>query len=261
MRAAASPSRPSPPSPRAARRRPDATVEVGREAFAVELAGTANEQKEGLAGREEIPAGTGMLFIFGERAEHQMWVAGMQVPIDVAWIDGDRVIGVATLDPCALKPDAVREREAAGEPFFPLELAALVHEESSHLARLLRDEALREGTSVVIDSVLSNPGAAVALGSQLAAAGYEVEVVDVEVPTSSRRPASPSAGASRTRAPSSRGRGSEAAGCPACTPATSSTDPADAHDPKNRPQHSRRHARPCCATDASGLPTTAYPCR
>ncbi len=42
-----------------------------------------------------------MLFIFGERAEHQMWVAGMQVPIDVAWIDGDRVIGVATLDPCA----------------------------------------------------------------------------------------------------------------------------------------------------------------
>lgn len=81
-----------------------------------------------------------------------------------------------------LKPDAVREREAAGEPFFPLELAALVHEESSHLARLLRDEALREGTNVVIDSVLSNPRAAVALGNQLAAAGYEVEVVDVEVP-------------------------------------------------------------------------------
>ncbi|MBN0042257.1 zeta toxin family protein [Cellulosimicrobium cellulans] len=81
-----------------------------------------------------------------------------------------------------LKPDAVREREAAGEPFFPLELAALVHEESSHLARLLRDEALREGTNVVIDSVLSNPRAAVALGNQLSADGYEVEVVDVEVP-------------------------------------------------------------------------------
>lgn len=81
--------------------RPEATVEVGREVFAIELADTANEQKEGLAGRGEIPASTGMLFIFGERAEHQMWVAGMQVPIDVAWIDGDRVIGVATLDPCA----------------------------------------------------------------------------------------------------------------------------------------------------------------
>ncbi|KFD44074.1 hypothetical protein IU11_05740 [Cellulosimicrobium sp. MM] len=76
----------------------------------------------------------------------------------------------------------MRERESDGEPFFPLELAALVHEESSHLARLLRDEARREGTDVVIDSVLSNPRAAVALGNQIAAAGYEVEVVDVEVP-------------------------------------------------------------------------------
>ncbi len=81
-----------------------------------------------------------------------------------------------------LKPDAVREREEAGEPFFPLELAALVHEESSHLARVLRDEALREGTNVVIDSVLSKPAPAVELGEKLAAAGYEVEVVDVEVP-------------------------------------------------------------------------------
>lgn len=81
-----------------------------------------------------------------------------------------------------LKPDAVRDREAAGEPFYPLELAALVHEESSHLARLLRDEALREGANVVIDSVLSKPEAALALGERLVAAGYEVEVVDVEVP-------------------------------------------------------------------------------
>lgn len=80
--------------------RPEATVEVGGEVFAVELADTANEQKEGLAGREEIPAGTGMLFQFAERAEHQMWMAGMQVRIDVAWIDDDRVIGVATLEPC-----------------------------------------------------------------------------------------------------------------------------------------------------------------
>lgn len=80
--------------------RPEATVGVAGEVFAVELADTVNEQKEGLAGREEIPAGTGMLFPFGERAEHQMWMASMEVSIDVAWIDGDRVIGVATLDPC-----------------------------------------------------------------------------------------------------------------------------------------------------------------
>jgi len=96
--------------------RPEVTVEVAGEAFAVELADTASEQKEGLAGREEISAGTGMLFTFGERAEHQMWMAGMQVPIDVAWIDGDRVIGVATLDPCTEVEQTTCPRSTAPGP-------------------------------------------------------------------------------------------------------------------------------------------------
>lgn len=95
---------------------PEATVEVGGEVFAVEVADTANEQKEGLAGREEIPAGTGMLFPFAERAEHQMWMAGMQVPIDVAWIDDDRVIGVATLDPCTEVDQTTCPRSTAPGP-------------------------------------------------------------------------------------------------------------------------------------------------
>ena len=96
--------------------RPEVTVEVGGEAFAVELADTASEQREGLAGREELPAGTGMLFPFAERAEHQMWMAGMQVPIDVAWIDDDRVIGVATLDPCTDVDQTACPRSTAPGP-------------------------------------------------------------------------------------------------------------------------------------------------
>ncbi len=93
--------------------------------FAVELADTANEQKEGLAGREEIPGGTGMLFQFAERAEHQMWMAGMQVPIDVAWIDDDRVIGVATLDPCTEVDQTTCPRSTApGSATALLEVAA-----------------------------------------------------------------------------------------------------------------------------------------
>ncbi len=86
--------------------------------FAVELADTANEQKEGLAGREEIPGGTGMLFQFAERAEHQMWMAGMQVPIDVAWIDDDRVIGVATSTraPRSIRRPARGRRHRARRP-------------------------------------------------------------------------------------------------------------------------------------------------
>lgn len=81
-----------------------------------------------------------------------------------------------------IKPPAVRELEAQGERFFPLDFAALVHEESSELAKVVREEAIRAGANVVIDSVLSKPDAAVELGHQLERAGYRVDVVDVEVP-------------------------------------------------------------------------------
>ncbi|MDF2826755.1 MAG: toxin component of a toxin/antitoxin system [Mycobacterium sp.] len=81
-----------------------------------------------------------------------------------------------------IKPPAVRELEAQGERFFPLDFAALVHEESSALAKIVREEAIRAGANVVIDSVLSKPDAAVELGHQLERAGYRVDVVDVEVP-------------------------------------------------------------------------------
>ena len=123
--------------------RPEATVEVGGEVFAVEVADTASEQKEGLAGREEIPAGTGMLFQFGERAEHQMWMAGMQVPIDVAWIDDDRVIDVDTLDPCTEVDQTTCPRWTAPSP-----ATALLEVPAGALADVAAGEAveLRERT-------------------------------------------------------------------------------------------------------------------
>lgn len=81
-----------------------------------------------------------------------------------------------------IKPPEVKAREAAGERFYPMELASLVHEESSLLARQLRRQAIAHGKNVIIDTVLSNPAAAVQLGRMLAENGYRIEVVDVEVP-------------------------------------------------------------------------------
>lgn len=81
-----------------------------------------------------------------------------------------------------LVPDAIRDREAQGERFYPLELASLVHEESSHLAKSLRTDAIAAGDNIVIDTVLSNESDALALGQRLHAAGYDVRVIDVEVP-------------------------------------------------------------------------------
>lgn len=79
-------------------------------------------------------------------------------------------------------PDAVRQLEDAGERFFPLELASLVHEESSYLAKALRLDAIQAGDNIIVDAVLAGEATALALGDLLAEADYDVEVVDVEVP-------------------------------------------------------------------------------
>ncbi len=79
-----------------------------------------------------------------------------------------------------IKPPAVRELEAGGEKFAPLELASLVHEESSFLAQRLREDAIDQGLNIVVDSVMSNRQAALDMGERLAAGGYDVAVVDVE---------------------------------------------------------------------------------
>ena len=81
-----------------------------------------------------------------------------------------------------LMPDAIRERQAQGEKFYPLELASLVHEESSYLAKSLRGDAIDAGDNIVIDTVLGREVDALALGQSLHKADYDVRVIDVEVP-------------------------------------------------------------------------------
>lgn len=79
-----------------------------------------------------------------------------------------------------LVPEEVRALEAAGEKFYPRELAALVHAESSILAKKARNEALESGMNLVIDGTLANEKQARILLGRLQAAGYDVLVADVE---------------------------------------------------------------------------------
>ncbi|CAQ02759.1 zeta toxin family protein [Clavibacter sepedonicus] len=81
-----------------------------------------------------------------------------------------------------IRPAAVRESEAAGERFHPMELSSLVHAESADLADRQRTEAIRSGKNVVIDTVLSADTKARQIMGELERAGYDVQVIDVEVP-------------------------------------------------------------------------------
>ncbi|GAA4385926.1 zeta toxin family protein [Tsukamurella soli] len=81
-----------------------------------------------------------------------------------------------------LKPDLIRGFEAEGHRFRPLELAALVHEESSLIAKLQRAEAIAAGRNIVVDTVLGSRDTASGFVQDLVAAGYSLDIIDVEVP-------------------------------------------------------------------------------
>ncbi len=77
------------------------TVEVGSQLrFEVEIADTPQEREQGLSGRSDLPEGTGMLFTYDEARTRSFWMVDMLLPIDLAWIRGDRLVAVQTLQPC-----------------------------------------------------------------------------------------------------------------------------------------------------------------
>lgn len=82
---------------------PTTTVRIGATlTFDVEVAETEQAQRDGLSGHRELSEGTGMLFVFADRSVQQVWMAGVQIPLDVAWLVDGRVLAVDTLGPCDL---------------------------------------------------------------------------------------------------------------------------------------------------------------
>ena len=62
-------------------------VSIGPATWTVELAITTEEQIQGLSGRETLPQGTGMLFIYDSDRHLAFWMPDMYFPLDMVWID------------------------------------------------------------------------------------------------------------------------------------------------------------------------------
>lgn len=80
-----------------------------------------------------------------------------------------------------LVPSEVRERIAAGERFAPGEFAALVHQESSDLAKIAARHAIDRGERIVLDGIHGTPAKILARIKTLADAGYStLQVIGVD---------------------------------------------------------------------------------
>ncbi len=62
--------------------------------FAVEISDTPEKRVRGLSERAALAENHGMVFVYPNRDYHSIWMKGMLFPIDIVWIDGDKVIDV-----------------------------------------------------------------------------------------------------------------------------------------------------------------------
>ncbi len=77
-----------------------AWVIFGADTVVAEVAATADERAEGLMYREEVPDGTGMLFVFQDNDVRAFWMANTYVPLDIAYMDPSyRIVDIVQMEP------------------------------------------------------------------------------------------------------------------------------------------------------------------
>jgi uncharacterized protein len=73
------------------------TAMFGNVSLRIELATTTAAQERGLGGRESIPSGYGMLFVFPKDDSYGFWMKDTLVPLDIFWLDDKgQVISIAS---------------------------------------------------------------------------------------------------------------------------------------------------------------------
>jgi uncharacterized protein len=112
---AAAPAAPSPAVPSAV---PSATPSVGQRiaevvdaelggvALRLEVADDPDERAVGLMGRTQVPAGTGMVFLFGGPVTSSFYMFQVPVPLVAVFVREGVVVGVEQMAPCELTDPA-----------------------------------------------------------------------------------------------------------------------------------------------------------
>jgi uncharacterized membrane protein (UPF0127 family) len=77
-----------------------AWVILGSDTVVAEVASTADERAEGLMYRDEVPDGTGMLFVFQDSQPRAFWMANTYVALDIAYMNPSyRVVDIIAMEP------------------------------------------------------------------------------------------------------------------------------------------------------------------
>jgi uncharacterized membrane protein (UPF0127 family) len=89
-------------------------------AMKLEVADTDEQRMIGLMHREKVPSKTGMIFVFDEPSYYSMWMKNTLVPLDMVFLNDDRVVISVALDRKPLTEDYITpcnveyEKKSAG---------------------------------------------------------------------------------------------------------------------------------------------------
>lgn len=85
-----------------------ASVRIGAVDVGAVVAATPAAHERGLQGVDDVPEGVGMLFVFSgpptTQARPGFWMLGAVVALDIAFASEGTVVGVATMQPCDVRP-------------------------------------------------------------------------------------------------------------------------------------------------------------
>lgn len=87
----------------------------------IEIATSSDERSRGLMERESLAAEAGMLFVYSDqrRAHHGFWMYQTLIPLDIAYMDRNGVIGsIRQMEPCPADQGRDCPNYPAGVPFY-----------------------------------------------------------------------------------------------------------------------------------------------
>ncbi|MCX6743755.1 MAG: DUF192 domain-containing protein [Candidatus Parcubacteria bacterium] len=99
-------------------------VIINGQTISVEIAKTPEQQEEGLKGRTKVNDDQGMLFVFKDKRYYNFWMDGMKIPIDIIWLDDNKIIDITKNAPVPTDPKNPAIFRPASEVNYVLEVRA-----------------------------------------------------------------------------------------------------------------------------------------
>lgn len=117
-------------------------VAINDSEFNVKVAESAQEKQIGLSETKELEENEGMLFVFDNPDHYSFWMKGMEFPIDIIYIKGDKVVTVVPNAPVPTNDDLT--------VYQPTEESDKVLEIKAGLAKKYN---IKEGSTVEIENL------------------------------------------------------------------------------------------------------------